>query len=70
MIRGKEMDKNVQSKVSSIIAEINEIARELEDISQGIGREFKGIGSVNSAQSLQQAASKYRKVSHELREIQ
>jgi hypothetical protein len=69
VIRGKEMDKYVQSKVSSIIVEINEIARELEEISHDIGREFKGIGSMNSAQSLQQAANKYRKVSYELRKI-
>jgi hypothetical protein len=69
VIRGKEMDKYVQSKVSSIIAEINEIARELEEISHDIGREFKGIGSMKSAQSLQQAANKYRKVSYELRKI-
>ena len=63
------MDKNVQSKVASIIADINEIARELEDISQGLGREFKGIGSMRSASSLQQAANKYRKVTYELRKI-
>jgi hypothetical protein len=63
------MDKNVKSKVTSIIAEINEIARELEDISQGLGREFKGIGSMKSASSLQQAANKYRNVMHELRKI-
>jgi hypothetical protein len=63
------MDKNVQGKVASIIAEINEIARELDDISQGLGREFKGIGSVKSASSLQQAANKYRKVTYELMKI-
>jgi hypothetical protein len=63
------MDKNVQSKVASIIADINEIARELDDISQSLGREFKGIGSVNSASSLQQAANSYRKVMYELRKI-
>lgn len=63
------MDKNVQNKVSSIIADINEIARELEDISHSLGREFKGIGSMKSAQSLQQAANKYRNVTHELRKI-
>lgn len=63
------MDKNVQNKVASIIADINEIARELEDISQGLGREFKGIGSVKSAASLEQAANKYRKVTYELRKI-
>ena len=38
------MDKNVQNKIASIIAEINEIASELEDISHDLGREFKGIG--------------------------
>jgi hypothetical protein len=69
VVRGIAMDKNVKSKVTSIIAEINEIARELEDISQGLGREFKGIGSMKSASSLQQAANKYRNVMHELRKI-
>jgi uncharacterized protein YicC (UPF0701 family) len=63
------MDKNLQSKVTSIVAEINEIARELDDISHELGREFKGIGSTKSAASLQQAASKYRNVTHELRKI-
>jgi hypothetical protein len=63
------MDKNVQSKVAGIIADIKELARELEDISQGLGREFKGIGSMRSASSLQQAANKYRKVTYELRKI-
>ena len=63
------MDKNVQYKINSIIAEINAIASELEDISQDLGREFKGIGAAKSAASLQRAASKYRSVSHELRKI-
>jgi hypothetical protein len=63
------MDKKVQNKINSIIAEINAIASELEDISHDLGREFKGIGATKSASSLQRAASKYRSVSHELRKI-
>jgi hypothetical protein len=63
------MDKKVQNKINSIIAEINAIASELEDISQELGREFKGIGATKSASSLQRAASIYRSVSHELRKI-
>jgi hypothetical protein len=63
------MDKKVQNKINSIIAELNAIASELEDISHDLVREFKGIGATNSASSLQWAASKYRSVSHELRKI-
>ncbi|EKN71483.1 hypothetical protein BABA_01240 [Neobacillus bataviensis LMG 21833] len=63
------MDAQVKNKVQTIIAELNAIARELDEISQGINREFKGIGAVQCASSLQSAAGKYRAVTHELRKI-
>jgi hypothetical protein len=63
------MDKAVQHKIASLIEDINAIARELDDISRGIGTEFKGIGSAKCASSLQNAAEKYRRVGHELRKI-
>ncbi|MFJ5713565.1 hypothetical protein [Neobacillus sp. NPDC093127] len=63
------MDAKVKNKIDSIIAELNALARELDDISQGINREFKGIGAVNCASSLQSAAGKYRAVIHELRKM-
>lgn len=63
------MDRKVKNKVNSIIYDINSIVRELEDISNGLRNEFKGIGSIKSATSLQSAASQYRRVSNELRKI-
>ncbi|MFK9090273.1 hypothetical protein [Bacillus salipaludis] len=63
------MDAQVKNKVHTIIAELNALARELDEISNGINREFKGIGSVQSASSLQSAAGKYRTVINELRKI-
>lgn len=63
------MDIKVQNKINSIIAEINAIASELEDVSHDLVHEFKGIGATNSASSLQQAANQYRNVTHELRKI-
>jgi hypothetical protein len=63
------MDAKVKNKIDNIIAELNALARELDDISQGINREFKGIGAVKCASSLQSAAGKYRAVIHELRKM-
>ena len=63
------MDAQLKNKVETIIAELNAIARELDEISQGINREFKGIGAIQCASSLQSAAGKYRAVMHELRKI-
>lgn len=63
------MDPQVKQKINHIIGELNSIARELDDLSNGIAREFKGIGADKCAQSLQSAAQKYRSVGHELRKI-
>ena len=63
------MDAQVKNKIHTIITELNSLARELDEISQGINREFKGIGAVNCASSLQSAAGKYRQVIHELRRM-
>ena len=63
------MDPNVKGKINRIIAESYAISRELEEISQGINREFKGIGATQCASSLQSAAQKYRNASNELRRI-
>jgi hypothetical protein len=65
----KKMDAKLKSKVNRIMAESYSIARELEDIAQGVNAEFKGIGSAQCASSLRSAAQKYRKVSDELRRI-
>ncbi|WP_231687842.1 hypothetical protein [Bacillus sp. FJAT-27251] len=65
----KKMDAKLKGKVNRIISESYSIARELEDIAQGIQSEFKGIGSAQCASSLRSAAQKYRNVSSELRRI-
>lgn len=63
------MKPHVQRKINNIIYEINAISRELDQISNDINREFKGIGSVKCATSLQTAADNYRRVGYELRRI-
>lgn len=63
------MKPHVRRKINSIIYEINAISRELDEISNGLNREFKGIGSTKSASSLQSAADKYRRVGTDLRRI-
>ncbi|WP_251548757.1 hypothetical protein [Neobacillus muris] len=63
------MEKELQIKINSLIVDIAAIARELEEISEGIGKEFKGIGAAKSASSLQMAANKYQSVINELRKI-
>ncbi len=63
------MDPKVRSKINRIAAEANAIARELEDISNGLSHEFKGIGSVKAASGLRRSAEKYRYVSYKLKRI-
>ncbi|AGK55717.1 DUF1732 domain-containing protein [Bacillus sp. 1NLA3E] len=63
------MDPKVKNKINSIIAQTQAIARELDDISQGLTREFKGIGAEKCASGLQKTAVKYRRVINELRKI-
>lgn len=63
------MDPKVKSKINRIAAEANAIALELEEISNGLGLEFKGIGSVKAATGLRRSAEKYRYVSYKLRRI-
>ncbi|TCN24104.1 hypothetical protein [Mesobacillus foraminis] len=64
-----KMDPKVKSKINRIAAESHAIARELEEIAEGIAREFKGIGVAQCSSSLQGAAQKYHRVSSELRRI-
>jgi len=63
------MKPEVRNKVNRIIYEIDALSRELEAISHGIQSEFKGIGAVKCASSLQATADKYRRVGNELRRI-
>jgi hypothetical protein len=55
--------------IDSLIVETLSIARELDEISQGIKREFMGIGADKCAAAIQFMANKYRYVSNELRKI-
>jgi hypothetical protein len=63
------VDPKAKRKINSIIAETQSIIRELEDISNGINREFKGIGSDKCANGLHKTADKYRNVIQTLRNI-
>lgn len=63
------MDPKVKNKINRIIDETRSIARELDDISQGLTREFKGIGAEKCANGLNRTAGKYRYVGNELRKI-
>lgn len=63
------MEPKVKNKINSIIAETHAIARELDNISHGLTREFKGIGAEKCANGLQKTAAKYRRVINELRKF-
>ncbi|PIB65663.1 hypothetical protein [Pseudomonas sp. 2822-17] len=63
------MDQNLKMKVNEIIREINAVSRELEDISQGLTNEFKGIGANSCASNLLKASNHYQRVSNELRKL-
>lgn len=69
MDQDKEKAKALQGKIHSLVVDINAIARELDEISNSLASEFKGIGAGNSALSLQKAANKYRSVTRELMKI-
>lgn len=63
------MDPKTRNRINSLIAEANAIARELEDISQGINHEFKGVGANQAKLSLQKVANAYRQLSNEYRKL-
>ncbi len=62
-------DSKFRGKVNRAASEAYSIARELEEIANGIQSEFKGIGSNQCASSLRSAAQKYRNVSNNLRRL-
>ncbi|UFT99204.1 hypothetical protein KO561_18825 [Radiobacillus kanasensis] len=63
------MDKKVRQEIEQIIDVLNDIARELDTISYGISREFRGIGQLTCSRSLEDAASQYRQIRDQLRRI-
>lgn len=61
------MDPQTRNKINELISEANRIAMRLEEISNGINSEFKGVGANFSRTSLQELAQSYRQLANEFR---
>lgn len=60
------MNAAAQNELYQIKRELLEIINQLDSISQGIRRDFIGIGSEQCAQCISNAASQYRMVKRKL----
>lgn len=63
------MDSRTKQELNDIIYELNVITRELDDLSEGIAREFKGIGSVQCSKGIKTISDKYTIVKNQLYKI-
>lgn len=60
------MKANARAELESIKIELDSIIRELDDISNGIRRDFTGIGNVQCANCIDTVISQYRTVKRKL----
>lgn len=60
------MDANARAELESIKRELSSIISELEDISQGIRKDFVGIGNLRCAACLDSVISNYRRARKKL----
>ena len=63
------MKPRVKSEINDIINELGAINRELEDISEGMVNEFKGIASTLCARSIKALSNRYTYAKKELSKI-
>lgn len=63
------MSIDAKRELADIRAELSANIRELEDISLGLRRDFKGIGTENCADVIDRVISKYRTVLRKLDNI-
>lgn len=60
------MDAAAQNELYQIKRELLEVINELDDIAQGVRRDFIGIGNEQCAQCIANAAAQYRMVKRKL----
>lgn len=63
------MDPRTKQELDEIIYELNAITKELDDLSEGMAREFKGIGTLECSKGIKTLSGKYTKVKNQLYEI-
>lgn len=63
------MDPRTKQELDEIIYELNAITKELDDLSEGMAREFKGIGTLECSKGIKILSGKYTKVKNQLYEI-
>jgi archaellum component FlaC len=63
------MNSSAQNRLYSIKQEIQTIINELEHISDGINRDFEGIGNARCASSVNRIAEHYKHVKRKLNNI-
>ncbi|SHJ28334.1 hypothetical protein SAMN05444401_2596 [Clostridium amylolyticum] len=63
------MNPRTKQELDEIIYELNAITKELDDLSEGMAREFKGIGTLECSKGIKTLSGKYTKVKNQLYEI-
>ena len=63
------MDAKAKAELESIKIELDSIIRELEDISWGVRKDFKGIGNEQCANCIDRVISKYREAQKRLNKL-
>ena len=63
------MDAKTKKEVDSMVAELNSIIKELEDISSGVKKDFKNIGSEQCSACLNRAVGNYKSVRKKLENL-
>ena len=63
------MNANARTELNSIKQEVASIINELKDISQGVRRDFVGIGNDKCASCIDLVVNQYQKVYNELNNI-
>ncbi|PZD94577.1 hypothetical protein DNH61_16550 [Paenibacillus sambharensis] len=58
-----------RAEINDIIRQLHAVSRELDQLAESVGSEFKGIGSPMCASSLKSNADKYRQVAGQLSRI-
>jgi len=63
------VDPRTKQELDEIIYELNAITKELDDLSEGMAKEFKGIGTLECSKGIKTLSGKYTKVKNQLYEI-
>lgn len=60
------LNRTIKHEINDIIKELNAISINLNELSHGIAQEFKGIGALHCAKSIENISHRNKKVSREL----